>query len=234
MAEEEIWAVGAWEESWARPAAACEGGRPRARRIPSRRPSFAPRSGRRALGEMDALSPTTPQTLGKRRSPSASNDPTVEKIKLPARSSLYICRERIKTGDGESSDSGSADPFAHGLAATFSLEPATGAADNRIYEYQALRPVNLILKPEHASPPSEDDMNTHGCDGWRCGNTVCLMPPADDAPLLRLIDDDKRDGLTQASLPDLFLRLQLKAAGAGATRSGGGGSGGGSGSMEEA
>ena len=70
--------------------------------------------------------------------------------------------------------------------------------------------------------PTEDELRALGCDGWRDDEATAVtlhLPVASDAPagdadgatpMLRLVDDDKQAGLTQATITDLFLRLALR------------------------
>ena len=123
-------------------------------------------------------------------------------------------------------------------ATSFSVAAPPGAA-MRVLEYQLLRPVMLLHRPPSSSsaPPGEEELRALGCDGWceegpAAQPTITLWLPANDGeeegsrPLLRLVDDDKQAGLTQASLPDLFLRLQLRSkSGAGGSSAGGGAAG---------
>ena len=108
-----------------------------------------------------------------------------------------------------------------------SAPPAAGAGE-RVLEFQLQRSVQLAVVPTAMrAPPTDEELRALGCDGWRDeAEAVTLHLPAasdaagddapasgDDAPLLRLVDDDKQAGLTQASLPDLFLRLALRSGG---------------------
>ena len=161
--------------------------------------------------------------------------------KLPAKSSLYREVPRQPCAPASpSAASGEPDDAAAAIAAPplvdttkFYLAAPAGGAGVRVIEYQLLRPLMLLRRPPALAalaPPSEEEVRGLECDGWRDedgegGATVTLLLPADAADaqapgdsaafssLLRLVDDDKQAGLTQASLPDLFLRLSMRSGG---------------------
>lgn len=88
-----------------------------------------------------------------------------------------------------------------GAAGTFFFSAPPPAAGLRVCEYLLNRPA--LIAPE----PLQDEqmLRQMGCDGWVAdgGAAVLLATPGE---LLRLVDDDKRAGLAQAFLTDMFAR----------------------------
>lgn len=182
-------------------------------------------AGGRAMLRAPPPSPpgTATTLLGKRRShcPTAAEP---SRARLPAKTSLYHSTACV-SADAERT-------VALAGATSFSVAAPPGTT-MRVLEYQLMRPVMLLHRPpsSNSAPPGEEELRALGCDGW-CEEgpvaepTITLWLPASDGgeegkrPLLRLVDDDKQAGLTQASLPDLFLRLQLRSKSGGSTSAG--------------
>ena len=165
---------------------------------------------------MSMLSPPpTTQCTGKRRlwdgaSPDAT--PLLSIERLPAKTMLYrAVRRGCETGTGASvgiAGCSTNDPriiARHTVAPGEALvmrAPASSAVA-QVCEYTLIRPI-LVARGGCTMPP--DEALVQQCaDGWRAadGVTICLRDPES---LLQLVDDDKMNGLTQALLPDLFLR----------------------------
>mmetsp|Transcript_4823 Transcript_4823/g.9416 ORF Transcript_4823/g.9416 Transcript_4823/m.9416 type:complete len:167 (+) Transcript_4823:216-716(+) len=124
--------------------------------------------------------------------------------KLPTNTSLFCVQQRIACLAQE----GTADMFAVNQAVllanartcTLAL-PTWDRMHYRVCEYLLTRAAVLAEMPNEAA--SEESIRAQGFDGWcsHDGNTVFFFEPS---TLLRLVDDDKRSGLMQASLVDMW------------------------------
>lgn len=174
-----------------------------------------------------ASSPSSPprsaSLLGKRRPPLSSDGTLAVRSRLPALTPLYHVLPRAEALLPSAVED-TATPLTSSATITlsgptsFSLTAPSAGVGERVLEYQLLRPVLVELRASRATTEEEDRF--HGCDGWMASddeNSVTLLLPASDdhsCSLLRLVDDDKQAGLTQASLPDLLLRMQIRSSGA--------------------
>lgn len=80
--------------------------------------------------------------------------------------------------------------------------PAATAPGHRVCELSLARTVLLAGCAPEGMPPG-------GCDGWFDHTGAVVL--SDAGALLTLVDDDKRSGLAQASLPDLLFRRSMQA-----------------------
>ena len=124
--------------------------------------------------------------------------PTTATLKLPAKTLLYCAVPRDPTQPvnlalQEQTHFARAPPAA----------PVPGA---RVCELSLVRTVLLAGCAPDGMPPG-------GCDGWFDHSGAVVLPDAGE--LLTLVDDDKRSGLAQASLPDMLFRQSLQAPGPG-------------------
>eukprot|EP00927_Polykrikos_kofoidii_P044715 TRINITY_DN38605_c0_g1_i1.p1 TRINITY_DN38605_c0_g1~~TRINITY_DN38605_c0_g1_i1.p1 ORF type:complete len:161 (+),score=33.65 TRINITY_DN38605_c0_g1_i1:143-625(+) len=112
------------------------------------------------------------------------------------------------TGENEDSDAPKEFYLEHGDArSSFDEEPF------RVLQWKASSQLRLLrasegceVIPSHAELLAAAEMR--GMDGFLSpGGRVTLLRPADK---VRLIDDDKRDGLQQELLTDMFTRMSLK------------------------
>ena len=175
---------------------------------------------------MEAASPPPTSTkMGKRKShfAEAAAPPTCKR--LPVRTPLYRLVPVQRRDDDADTATADAPALIERGAIDFFLAPPAAEANMRVREYQLVRPAQLVCWPDGArdaaatSPPGEEELQALGCKGWyaegREAVTLWLPSSVDDdseagANLLRLVDDDKQAGLTQASLPDMFFRLSMR------------------------
>ena len=150
---------------------------------------------------------------GKRRlwddsSPAAAPLLSIERI--PAKTMLYRAVRRGGDTGAAGSDAGGdhgrppvVAPRMPAPGEELSLRAPASSAAAQVCEYVLVRPI-LLARGGSAMPPDEA-LAQQCADGWRAadGVTVCLRDPES---VLQLVDDDKMQGLTQAFLPDLFMR----------------------------
>ena len=137
--------------------------------------------------------------LGKRRASLCEEPARVHK--LPARSMLYCPVARAAGAVAGSSKTAVEDALTSD-ACEFALALPSGGwpGAHRVVEFALLR--SVLLHVANARP-ADEAVRAHGLDGWCSadGRRVSLLDPR---PLLRMVDDDKRSGLAQAYLRDLW------------------------------
>lgn len=84
----------------------------------------------------------------------------------------------------------------------------------RVVELSLVRTATLALVDGATEPPSSEALEAAGLDGWRASDSdrVVLV----SARLLRVIDGDKRPGLSQVLITDMLTTMSLGAHGANA------------------
>lgn len=81
----------------------------------------------------------------------------------------------------------------------------------RVIEFQTVRAATIALLD--GSPPAVPPPGGEGCEGWRSAHDPPQLVTVAERSLLRVVDDDKRTGLSQAFVTDMFSSMQPPSAG---------------------
>mmetsp|Transcript_23933 Transcript_23933/g.70502 ORF Transcript_23933/g.70502 Transcript_23933/m.70502 type:complete len:150 (-) Transcript_23933:159-608(-) len=143
--------------------------------------------------------------MKRRAGDEAPQEASFATVKIPAKTMIYLeCSNaeewaRVVTGLG------SLMPISFALRAPWPVNESA-----RVVECVLTRAVTVAVLPSHEFAPAHATLDAHALDGFQDESTQRITLFDEEA--VNLVDDDKRPGLTQAFISDMFNAMSMHGA----------------------